>query len=262
MTKSIRMRHLILPAALLLSVALIAGCSVPPDAITPSVADIIARVKPSVVAINTEVEVVDLFNQPTTGEGAGSGCIIREDGLIVTNYHVIQGAKSITVTLYDGRTLTADLDTVATDPLTDLAIFKINADNLQAATVGDSSELRIGDTVLALGNSLGQGIAATQGIISALGVSLSLSPGQTLYDMIQTDAGIAPGYSGGPLVNMVGEVIGIMKFAEVDAGFVGYGYAMGTNEAVPMIEELIENGYVVRPWLGVQIYTVDTWAVH
>lgn len=260
MTNSIRMRHSILPPVLLLSVALVAGCSVPPDAITPGVADIVAKVEPSVVAINTEVEAFDLFNQPTTGEGAGSGWVIREDGVIVTNYHVVQGAKSITVTLEDGRTFPVDLDTVSIDPLTDLAVFKIDAENLPAATVGDSSKLRVGDAVLALGNSLGQGTTATKGIVSALGVSLSL--GQTLYGLIQTDADITPGYSGGPLVNMAGEVIGIMKFAEVDAGFVVYGYAMGTNEASPIIEELIENGHVVRPWLGVQISTVDTWAVH
>ncbi|GAI08419.1 unnamed protein product, partial [marine sediment metagenome] len=115
--------------------------------------------------------------------------------------------------------------------------------------------------VVAIGNSLGMGISATTGIVSSLGVRLEVSPGQTLYDLIQTDAAINPGNSGGPLVNMAGEVIGITSAKISAAGVEGMGYAISTDEAMPIIEELIKTGYVVRPWLGVSLYTVDQFMV-
>jgi serine protease Do len=225
----------------------------------PSIADVVAAVKPSVVAITTEVITFDFFNRPSTQEGAGSGWIIREDGIIITNNHVVEGAETITITLDDGRTFSAE--TVRTDPITDLAVVKIDAENLPAAKVGNSASIRIGDWVVAIGNSLGLGIRATTGIISATGVRLEAAPGQTLYDLVQTDAAINPGNSGGPLVNMAGEVIGITsaKFAAVEVE--GVGYAISTSGAVPIIQQLISEGYVVRPWLGVVLYTVDQFAI-
>jgi serine protease Do len=224
----------------------------------PSIADVVALVKPSVVAINTEYVSYDIFNQPYTQKGAASGWIIDEDGLIVTNNHVVEGANSITITLNDGRTFPVNMDTVATDALTDLAVFKIDAKNLPAAAVGDSDMLRVGDWVVAIGNSLGMGISATQGIVSAKGISLSISEGQTLDDLIQTDAAINPGNSGGPLVNMSGEVIGITNAKISAVGVEGMGYAISINEAMPIIEQLINTGYIVRPFLGVQnLLTVD-----
>ena len=224
----------------------------------PSIADVVALVKPSVVAINTEY-VTYIFNQPYEEEGAGSGWIIDEDGLIVTNNHVVEGANSVTVTLADGRTFPAE--TIRTDQLSDLAIIKIDAHNLPAAKVGDSAELRVGDWVVAIGNSLGMGISATKGIVSAQGISLSVSEGQTLDDLIQTDAAINPGNSGGPLVNMAGEVIGITSIKVAQVGVEGMGYAISSNTATPIIQQLVQNGYVVRPWLGVVLYTVDQYAV-
>ena len=224
----------------------------------PSIADVVALVKPSVVAINTEY-VTYIFNQPYEEEGAGSGWIIDEDGLIVTNNHVVEGANSVTVTLSDGRTFPAE--TIRTDWLSDLAIIKVNAHNLPAAKVGDSDMLRVGDWVVAIGNSLGMGISATKGIVSANGVSLSVSAGQTLDDLIQTDAAINPGNSGGPLVNMAGEVIGITSVKVAQVGVEGMGYAISSNTATPIIQQLVQNGYVVRPWLGVVLYTVDQYAV-
>jgi len=238
------------------------GWSMPPTEsqapILPSIADVVARVKPSVVAINTQVITLDFFNRPFTQEGAGSGWIISEDGIIVTNNHVVEGAKNITVTLDDGRTFPADLNTVATDRLTDLAVLKIDAANLPAATVGDSSKLRVGDWVVAIGNALGEGISATNGIVSRQGVAIAVSQDQTLYNLIQTNAAINPGNSGGPLVNMAGEVIGInsVKLAQVEVE--GVGYAISSNEAMPIIEQLVNTGYVIRPFLGVQgLLTVD-----
>ena len=225
--------------------------------VLPSIADVVAKVRPSVVAINTEVITYDFFNRPSTQEGAGSGWIIDETGIIVTNNHVIEGAESITVTLADGRIFSVDINTVATDPLTDLAILKIDAENLPAVSVGDSNGLRVGDWVVAIGNSLGERISATNGIVSALGVSVTVSSGQTLYDLVQTDAAINPGNSGGPLVNMAGEVIGITSIKIATVGVEGMGYAISINTALPIIEDLIAMGYVIRPWLGVVLYTVD-----
>jgi len=227
--------------------------------ILPSIADVVALVKPSVVAINTEYVTYDIFNRPYEQQGAGSGWIIDEDGLIVTNNHVVEGAKSVTVTLADGRTFPAE--TIRTDRLSDLAIVKVSAKKLPAAKVGNSAMLRVGDWVVAIGNSLGQGISATKGIVSAKGISLSVSEGQTLYDLLQTDAAINPGNSGGPLVNMSGEVIGItsVKLAAVEVE--GVGYAISSNTAKPIIQQLVQKGYVVRSWLGVVLYTVDQYVV-
>jgi len=225
--------------------------------VLPSIADVVAKVKPAVVAINTEVVTYDFFNRPYTQEGAGSGWIIDSDGIIITNNHVIEGAESATVTLDDGRIFSVDINMVATDPLTDLAILKIDAENLPAVSVGDSDKLRVGDWVVAIGNSLGERISATNGIISALGVSLSVDSGQTLYDLVQTDAAINPGNSGGPLVNMAGEVIGITSIKIATVGVEGMGYAISVDTALPIIEDLVTIGYVIRPWLGVVLYTVD-----
>jgi serine protease Do len=225
----------------------------------PSIADVVALVKPSVVAINTEYVTYDIFNRPYEQQGAGSGWIIDEDGLIVTNNHVVEGAESVTVTLADGRTFPAE--TIRTDWLSDLAIIKVNAHNLPAAKVGDSDILRVGDWVVAIGNSLGMGISASQGIVSAKGISLSVSEGQTLDDLIQTDTAINPGNSGGPLVNMAGEVIGITSVKVAQVGVEGMGYAISSNTATPIIQQLVQNGYVIRPWLGVVFYTVNQYAV-
>jgi S1-C subfamily serine protease len=208
------------------------------SSVLPSIADVVAAVKPSVVAIDTQVT-FNVFRRSFTEEGAGSGWIIDEDGIIVTNSHVVAGAESISVTLDDGRTFTVDPNTVVTDPLTDLAVLRINAENLPAADIGDSSALRVGDWVVAIGNSLGLGISATSGIVSGLEISLPVSSGQTLYDLIQTDAAINPGNSGGPLVNMKGEVIGITSVKIAAVGVEGLGYAISINEAIPIIEELI-----------------------
>jgi len=229
--------------------------------VLPNIADVVAKVKPSVVAITTEVVSFDFFNRPFTQQGAGSGWILDENGIIVTNNHVVEGASSITVTMDDGSTFTVDRSVVFTDSLNDLAIIKIDAQNLAAVTVGDSKALRVGEWVVAIGNALGQGIRATEGIISRQGVAIPVAPGQTLYDLIETTAAINPGNSGGPLVNLAGEVIGITSAKIATVGVEGMGYAISTETAIPIIEELITNGYVTRPWLGIVLYTVDQFAV-
>jgi serine protease Do len=223
--------------------------------VVPDFVSAISVVRPSVVAINTTIPGLSVFGGTFNPEGAGSGWIIDSSGLIVTNNHVIEGADSISVTLEDGRNFTAQL--VRSDAVSDLAVIKINATNLQAAEVGDSSKLRVGDWVTALGNSLGQGISATKGIVSALGVSISVGAGQSLYDLIQTDAAINPGNSGGPLVNLLGEVVGITSVKVAQVGVEGMGYAISTREALPIITDLVKAGYVIRPWIGASVYTVD-----
>jgi serine protease Do len=212
-------------------------------------------VEPSVVAINVEITTTDFFNQPVKEEGAGSGWIIRGDGYIVTNNHVVENADNVTITLSDGRVFQAD--SVKTDALTDLAVVKINAGNLPALSVGDSSQLKVGDGVVAIGNALGQGISATAGIVSAVNVSLDTSNGQTLLGLVQTDAAINPGNSGGPLVNMQAQVIGIDSIKVAEVGVEGMGYAISINQAKPIIDALIEKGYITRPWVGISITTVN-----
>ncbi|MBA7700108.1 putative serine protease HhoB [subsurface metagenome] len=224
----------------------------------PSIADVVALVKPSVVAINTEVVTYDIFNRPFTQEGAGSGWIIDESGIIVTNNHVVEGAESITVTLSDGRTFPTEA--CRTDPLSDLAVVRIDVQNLPATSIGDPAQLRVGDWVVAIGNALGLGISAKEGIVSRLGVSIPVS-GQTLGNLIETSAAINPGNSGGPLVNMKGEVIGITSIKIATVEVEGIGYAISTETAVPIIEELIRTGYIIRPWLGVVLRSVDEYVI-
>jgi serine protease Do len=192
-------------------------------------------------------------------EGAGSGWILDEDGLIVTNNHVVEGAQNITVTLDDGRTFTAE--SVSTDALNDLAVIKIDAHNLPALKTGNSSRLRVGDWVIAIGNALDQGISATEGVVSQLGISLQVDQNQTLYDLIKTSAAINEGNSGGPLVNLAGEVVGITSAKVASIGVESMGYAISIDTALPILQELITKGYVVRPWLGVSLYTVNQVAI-
>jgi len=225
------------------------------EPLLPSIADVVAKARPSVVAINTEVVTYDIFNRPAKQEGAGSGWIIDGNGIIVTNSHVVEGAESVTVTLSDGQIIVAE--DVKADSFTDLAIIKINATGLPALKIGDTSRVRVGDWVVAIGNPLGLGISAKEGIISRFEVLISVSEGQTLHNLIETSAAINPGNSGGPLVNMAGEVIGITSIKIAMAGVEGMGYAININIAVPVIEELIKTGCIVRPWLGIESITVD-----
>jgi len=219
----------------------------------PDITSVISEVMPSVVSVTTEMIVRDIFNREYTESAAGSGVIIDDAGYIVTNNHVVQDAQRVQVELTDGRTFPANI--VGTDALTDLAVLKIDATDLSYAQLGDSFQLSIGDWAIAIGNALGEGITATHGIISRLNVSIIVS-GNTFRGLIQTDAAINPGNSGGPLVNIAGEVIGITSVKMAAVGIEGMGYAISINSAEPIISDLIHQGYVIRPWLGVGLYTV------
>jgi serine protease Do len=198
---------------------------------------VVAKGRPSVVAISTETS-VRIFGRVFTQEGAGSGWIYSTDGFIVTNNHVVEGARTVTVTLQDGRTFSAV--SIQTNAAADLAVIKINATNLPALNIGDSSKLQVGEWVVAIGNALGMGISATTGIVSAVGVSMDVSQGQTVTGLIQTDAAINPGNSGGPLVNLAGEVVGINSAKIAEVGVEGMGYAIGIDEALPIIQQLLK----------------------
>jgi len=219
----------------------------------PDFRPVVDKVMPSVVSVTTETVVSSFFGQ-STEYVAGSGILIDDKGYIVTNNHVVEDAQSIYVELADGRTFPANI--VGTDTLSDLAVIKIDAVNLTYTYWGDSSLLSVGDWVLAIGNALGEGIIATQGIISRLNVSVNVD-GNTLYGLIQTTAAINPGNSGGPLVNMSGDVIGITSVKIVASEVEGMGFAISSDEAEPIILDLIRYGRVTYPWLGVGLYTVD-----
>jgi len=225
----------------------------------PDFVSVVAKVKPSVVAINTEVVTYDIFGREVTQEAAGSGWIIDEAGYVVTNNHVVEGAQSITVTLDDGRTFTASV--AGTDSIADIAVLRIEAQNLVKATIGESSQLEAGEWVLAVGNSLNLGVTPSEGIVRSLNVSLPVSAGQTLNGLIGTSAPINPGNSGGPLVNMQGEVVGITTVKISMVGVEGMGWAICIETAKPIIESLIQKGYVVRPYLGVVLEDVNQFLV-
>ncbi len=243
---------IVLASMALLATLLAGGCTIPlaPASTTPGVQPVstlagatlpdfiavVGKARPSVVAITTEIP-VNFFGRRFTQEGAGSGWIIDAGGLIVTNNHVIEGANTVTVTLEDGRTFPAVA--ISTSASADLAVIKINTGNLPALQIGDSSQLQVGEWVLAIGNALGLGTSATKGIVSALGVSLDGS-GDNLSDLIQTDAAINPGNSGGPLLNMAGQVVGINSAKISQVGVEGMGYAISVNEAKPIIDQLIK----------------------
>ena len=251
-----------------------------PPSIMPvaSYADVVAKAAPAVVTIHSTMRVRqpqqypfmdDPFfrqffgdrgnqQQPSqpTREGLGSGVIVREDGYILTNHHVIDGADKIQVDLYDNRTLEAQV--VGSDPPSDLAVLKVNAGGLPVLALGDSDKTRVGDVVLAIGNPLGVGQTVTMGIISAKGRQTGLSNG-SFEDFLQTDAPINRGNSGGALVSTNQELIGInSQILSPSGGSIGLGFAIPSNMARTVMEQLINNGRVRRGQLGVTVLKIPS----
>lgn len=191
-------------------------------------------------------------------EGVGSGVIYdAKKGYIATNNHVVQGAKEITVYLTDGRNLKGKV--LGTDPATDLAVVKIDADNLPEAPLGDSDTIQVGEPAIAIGNPLGMELrgSVTVGIVSALNRTVSV--GDNKYTLIQTDAAINPGNSGGALVNADGEVMGINSAKYAGNGVEGIGFAIPINTAKPILQGLVEHGSIARPYLGVRIIDEESF---
>ena len=212
----------------------------------PSISSLVHEIEPAVASISVESVSRGMFFD-FTDEGAGTGVVIRPDGYIVTNFHVIQGANDIKVNLPNGKTY--DAEVIGRDIITDLAVLKIDEENLTTITMGDSDAIDVGDWVVALGNALALkgGPTVTLGIVSARGRTISTERGD-LYDLIQTDAAINDGNSGGPLINLQGEVIGINTAIIRRAQ--GIGFAISSTAARPIIDSLIEHGRVVRPLIG------------
>ncbi|RLD13471.1 MAG: serine protease [Caldiserica bacterium] len=208
--------------------------------------DVAQKASPAVVRISTKQLVSDFFFT-YEAPALGSGFIISRDGDIVTNYHVVENAKDITVTLSDGREFTGFV--VGTDPSSDVALLKIKAKDLPYLTFADSSKLKVGQMVVAIGNPYGLDHTVTSGVVSALERTLSFEDGRTLVGVIQTDAAINPGNSGGPLLNMAGEVIGMNT--AIKSGAQGIGFAVSSNTVVKVVSDLNKYGKVVWPFLGI-----------
>lgn len=238
------------------------------------VSKVVQEVGPGVVRINASRQVATnvppIFNDPffrqffgnqipetpkeQIQQGTGSGFIISEDGKILTNAHVVEGATEVTVSLKDGRVFEGKV--LGTDPLTDLAVISIQADNLPVLKVGNSDELVIGEWAIAIGNPLGLDNTVTTGIISATGRSSSeIGVGDKRLDFIQTDAAINPGNSGGPLLNVRGEVIGINTAIIQNAQ--GLGFAIPINRAAEIAQTLIAEGKVDHPYIGISMVELN-----
>ena len=223
-------------------------------------AELVEKTSPTVVSIVTsQVSGQGFFQQEV--EGAGTGIVISEDGYILTNKHVISEARSVQVVMSDG-TRHSDVTIVGSDPLNDIAFLKIkNVSDLKVATLGDSGAMRVGQDVIAIGNSLGQyQNTVTSGIVSGLGRPVTAASSElnsrveSLTDLLQTDAAINPGNSGGPLINSAGQVVGINTAIAADAQ--GIGFAIPINAAKGMIRGVIANGKAEKAYLGVQYVAI------
>lgn len=221
------------------------------EAITKTVEE----VTPSVVSVSTVKIFHDYVFRPLPVEGMGSGLIISKDGYIVTNYHVVGRSRKIQVILSDGKRF--DADYLGGDPAYDVALLRIDADNLKPARLGDSDKLKVGQIAIVIGNPLGfmlGGPTVTVGVISAVKRKIRTEAGY-IEDLIQTDAPINPGNSGGPLLNTDGEVIGIstaiIPYAQ------GIGFAIPINIVKDALEQLLRYGRVIKPWLGIYGVTIS-----
>ena len=240
-----------------------------------AITDAVARVAPAVVTVQTEVvqrvqaDPFDAFFGGRSGgtqtqAGLGTGFIIRADGVIVTNAHVVAGASTISVMLRDGTTYPARV--IGTDETNDLAVLQVKASGLPVAPLGDSDNLLVGEWAIAIGNPYGFMLgnsepSVTAGVISGVGRNLvARGEGPSAYfDMIQTDASINPGNSGGPLVDASGEVIGVnSSIYSTSGGSIGLGFSIPINRARRVADDLLSHGRVRRPWIGVQLEPVRT----
>ena len=250
------------PTATTVPVPSATGSAAPPNPDSgmlrlPNIADTVEQVRGAVVSIVAEIVSVDQFGRQQTGFGSGTGVIIDESGLVLTNNHVIENGIKITVTQDDGTQVTAEV--VGADRLSDLAVLQLPGDGYPSLPLEDSTPLRAGDWVIAIGNALALpgGPTVTVGVVSALGRSIEASPGITLYDLIQTDTSINPGNSGGPLINLAGDLVGIntavLRGTRQGGGISveGIGFAIDAETARQVSQQLIDLGRVRWAWMGV-----------
>ena len=227
--------------------------------LTPS--EVYAQNVNSTVGITTSIT-TNYFGYQTTSAAAGSGFILTQDGYILTNYHVVEGSNSIKVTTYDGTSYDAQL--IGYDESNDIAVLKIDASDLTPVVLGDSDTLNVGDTVVAIGNPLGElTFSLTTGVVSALDRPVTLSTGTTM-NLIQTDCAINSGNSGGALFNLYGEVIGITNAkysssgSSSEASIDNIGFAIPIDQVRSIFESIITNGYIVKPYIGVTVSDVSS----
>jgi serine protease Do len=253
--KRFRFKTIILIWALALAAMLVGG-SVQAAPLLPSLSEVVARVQPSIVYINVGTNQTDFFGLPV--EAAASGIIVRQDGYIVTNKHVVETAETVTVMLSDRRVYPVDLKNIWMDDVVDIAVIKIAETNLPVIGLGNPDTINVGDWVIAIGYALGfspieGGTTVTVGIVSNLDRSIYVE-GTPYYDLIQTDAAINPGSSGGPLLNLDGEVVGINSIGSSEAQNIGFAINMGT--AGHVYQDLIQYGKPHHPFLGVSLEDV------
>ena len=210
----------------------------------------------------TEESVVQVNVRTTDGlyylGNMGSGFVYSEDGYIITNHHVVDDAEIVTITFLDGESYTAKI--IGTDPDLDLAVLKVEMGStyIQPIPIGDSSQLKVGEQITAIGNPFGLSGSMTSGIVSQMGRLLPQDSGYSIPDVIQTDAAINPGNSGGPLLNMKGEVVGINTAIQSATGeFTGVGFAVPSNTVKKVIPVLIRDGIFHHPWMGISGSDVD-----
>jgi S1-C subfamily serine protease len=224
------------------------------DAYSKTITGVVNTIAEAVVHIQVTKKTYDRqTRQERLTPGSGSGFIISSDGFIITNHHVIENATSIKASLADGRLVTAELK--GTDPSTDIAVLKIYETNLRALSFADSGQLQPGQIAIAIGNPLGLQHTVTAGVVSALGRTLRASNGRLIDDIIQTDASLNPGNSGGPLVNSLGQVIGV-NTAMIPTAH-GICFAVSSNLTAYVAGKLIIHGIVKRAWLGIAGQSVN-----
>lgn len=232
--------------------------------ISTLITDVVAAVEPAVVTVIGEIPGQRTFFGYTGDQQvSGSGFIISEQGYIVTNNHVIEGVQFVSVILSDGTEVPAEI--ISRDVFSDLAVLKIGAEVPAVAVMGDSDQLKPGETVIAIGSPLGDfRNSVTTGVISATGRMLDTGQGYEMENLLQTDAAINSGNSGGPLVNLAGEVIGVntlvVRGNNAGAAAEGLGFAIPSNTALLISNQIVEKGYFARPYLGVQVQHIDPTA--